>query len=59
MLILQCIEGENDAGNEDDARGHDGNPSHDGQESDTLELESTFGSKVYKLGMLEVSLQIH
>ncbi|XP_024362912.1 uncharacterized protein [Physcomitrium patens] len=55
---FQCIEGENDAGNEDDARGHDGNPSHDGQESDTLELESTFGSKVYKLGMLEYALRL-
>jgi hypothetical protein len=41
----------------DDSSNHDGDSSHDSQEGDAQELESNFGSKVYKLGMLEVRLE--
>lgn len=53
---FQCIEDINDAENGvnqvDDSSNHDGDSSHDSQ-GDAQELESNFGSKVYKLGMLE------
>lgn len=59
---LQVIEDDNDAENEvnqqDDTSDHDVDSSYNSQEGDAQELESTFGSKVYKLGMLEVSFQI-
>ena len=62
LCTLQVIEDDNDAENEvnqeDDTSDDDGDSSYDSQERDAQERESTFGSKVYKLGMLEVSHQI-
>jgi hypothetical protein len=61
LWTSQVIADDNDAEDEvnrqDDTSDHDGDSSYDSQEGDAQELESTFGSKVYKLGMLEVSLQ--
>ncbi|KAG0624091.1 hypothetical protein M758_3G223400 [Ceratodon purpureus] len=59
---FQCIEDTSDVPNEvnqqDDSSDHDGDSSHDSQEGDAQELESNFGSKVYKLGMLEYALRL-